>query len=425
VGDASALPVEPPGTPDQRRRDEILDTASELFAAHGWRVSLDEIASACGIKPGSLYHHFESKEAIVVELVKRYQADLDRLAKEITSRNRSASAGPVEELIAEQSVAIARLAVRHSAAVAFTFYDPPGGASGELMQLARREPASIRRAMLTTLELGEKAGDIRSGLDLAVVSDRFCQTMLHVGLGLHHGSPTERVAHTSCRILLHGVATVAPKSGDLDTSPALTAVKEVTKTWPTTDVVDRSDRAAWLRAVGRAEFGRRGYEVTTVRDIAAAAGLGTGSVYRVIGSKEELLTSIMLEFSEKAIAGWTAALGSDATTVEKLDAVTWLQINVMERFYDEFRIQLAWLRQVPPAIPSLGWSFPQLLKALRTELGNGAKAGEIGLERPSSDLAARCVLDATWMPESIVADIGIRGAHQLARDTLLRGIAKR
>jgi len=33
-----------------------------------------------------------------------------------------------------------------------------------------------------------------------------------------------------------------------------------------------------------------------------------------------------------------------AGSVEKLDAVAWLQINVLDRFQDEFKIQLAWLR---------------------------------------------------------------------------------
>ena len=47
----------------------------------GLRTTLQEIAEASGIQPGSLYHHFESKEAIIVELVKRYHADLDRQAE--------------------------------------------------------------------------------------------------------------------------------------------------------------------------------------------------------------------------------------------------------------------------------------------------------------------------------------------------------
>ncbi len=64
------------------RRTEILDTAAALFASSGLRTSLKEIADACGILPGSLYHHFESKEAIIVELVERYRADLDDIAEE-------------------------------------------------------------------------------------------------------------------------------------------------------------------------------------------------------------------------------------------------------------------------------------------------------------------------------------------------------
>src|SRR4051812_50172197 len=61
------------------RRTEILETAATLIASSGLRTSLQEIADAAGILPGSLYHHFESKEAILVELVRRYYADLDRV----------------------------------------------------------------------------------------------------------------------------------------------------------------------------------------------------------------------------------------------------------------------------------------------------------------------------------------------------------
>ena len=50
-------------------------------------------------------------------------------------------------------------------------------------------------------------------------------------------------------------------------------------------------------------------------------GLGTGTVYRLIGSKEELLASIMRSFGKKVGAGWVAALQSDATPIEKLDAL--------------------------------------------------------------------------------------------------------
>lgn len=410
---------------DVRRRDEILDTASQLFASRGMRASLQEIADACGIQPGSLYHHFESKEAIVVELVERYHQELDRLAAQALGELNRAPAGAIEERLLALATAIAESAAQHSAAVQFTFYDPPGGASGELVRLAQRTPAALEKAMLETLQRGQQAGFIRAGLDLAVVSDRICQTMLHVGLGLFHSYPAERVAPVLCRILLHGIATKAPSNAELDRSNALAAVKEVIKTWPKAEEGGTEDRATLIRRVARAEFGRRGYEVTTIRDIAAAAGLGTGSVYRVIGSKEELLNSIMREFADKPAAGWAAVLNSDSSTIEKLDAVAWLQINVMERFYDEFKIQLAWLRQVPPDIPSIGWSFADVMRLLKAELTEGARAGDVALDNPSTELTARCVLEMTWIPENIIRSIGKRAALVHARDTVLRGVARR
>ena len=72
---------------------------------------------------------------------------------------------------------------------------------------------------------------------------------------------------------------------------------------PTTAHAEANDKAAHVRAVARAEFGRKGYEVTTIRDIASAAQLGTGTVYRLIGSKDQLLASIMQSFGEKVGVG--------------------------------------------------------------------------------------------------------------------------
>ena len=62
------------------RRSELLDLAATVFETAGIRASIADIARASGIKSGSLYHHFESKEAIILELVERYLADLEALA---------------------------------------------------------------------------------------------------------------------------------------------------------------------------------------------------------------------------------------------------------------------------------------------------------------------------------------------------------
>src|SRR6185295_2392874 len=96
---------------DGTRRTEILQTAAQLIATSGLRTSLQEIADAAGILPGSLYHHFESKEAILVELLERYHEDLDRIAEHAQSRLDDASPRSAFERIVDLSAAIAQCAV--------------------------------------------------------------------------------------------------------------------------------------------------------------------------------------------------------------------------------------------------------------------------------------------------------------------------
>ena len=55
------------------RRDELLSLAAAMFAERGLRATtVRDIADAAGILSGSLYHHFDSKEAIVDELLRDF-----------------------------------------------------------------------------------------------------------------------------------------------------------------------------------------------------------------------------------------------------------------------------------------------------------------------------------------------------------------
>ena len=138
---------------DGTRRTEILQTAATLIASSGLRTSLQEIADAAGILPGSLYHHFESKEAILVELVRRYYADLDRIGEIAHDRLDEPDSRPVSDKIVELGAAIARCAVQHRAALQMSFYDAPT-ANQELVDLLRQPPTAVQEAMLQTLARG-------------------------------------------------------------------------------------------------------------------------------------------------------------------------------------------------------------------------------------------------------------------------------
>jgi AcrR family transcriptional regulator len=60
-------------------REHIRRVALALFVEQGFQaVSLRQLASAAGMQAGSLYHHFESKQALLFELIESYETDLLR-----------------------------------------------------------------------------------------------------------------------------------------------------------------------------------------------------------------------------------------------------------------------------------------------------------------------------------------------------------
>jgi AcrR family transcriptional regulator len=409
---------------DGSRRTEILQTAALLIATSGLRTSLQEIADAAGILPGSLYHHFESKEAILVELLRRYHQDLDRIAERAQTRLDEPDSRSAFDRIVDLSSAIAQCAVTHRAALQMTFYEGPSS-NPELTSLAQQRPTAILQAMVQTLRAARWSGYLRPDVDLPVLADRIVQTMLQVGLDvIRHNAGADKVATLLCRILLEGLASVPPTDTYLDRSAAFIAADEAVQSW-FEDSDEADDKAAHIRAVARAEFGRKGYEVTTIRDIASAAGFGTGTVYRLIGSKDELLASIMQSFGEKVAVGWTNVLRSDSSSIEKLDGLSWVNTNALDRFGDEFRIQLAWMRQSPPDTPNPGWLFAKRVRQMKTLLAEGIRAGEIDIDSPSNEMLARSVIGVGWIPENILRDLGPRPSLIHVRDTMLRGVIQR
>ena len=74
------------------RRDELLATAGRMFAENGLRsTTVRDIADAAGILSGSLYHHFDSKESMVDEILRRFLDDLFARYREIAGAGLSAS----------------------------------------------------------------------------------------------------------------------------------------------------------------------------------------------------------------------------------------------------------------------------------------------------------------------------------------------
>jgi AcrR family transcriptional regulator len=57
------------------RKEQILNEARTLFARLGFRkCTTDDIAKACGLTKAAIYHYYENKEIIFVEVIKKEAA---------------------------------------------------------------------------------------------------------------------------------------------------------------------------------------------------------------------------------------------------------------------------------------------------------------------------------------------------------------
>jgi AcrR family transcriptional regulator len=423
------------GPAERARRDEILDTAAAIFAGSGYaRTSLKDVADACGILPGSLYHHFASKEAIVVELLARYWVELDQVGAEGKAVLGRPDGPPLYQQILTLGTAVAECSVRNRAAVQLTMFEPHAGAGDELVKLTQRQPVGVQRVMHGVLRKGQATGVVKPDVDIDSLTDELVRTMGHVGIGmLHRKGDVRQIALTLCHLMLDGGAARAPADRTLDRSKAMRAAEAVIGRWaePPAEEADTDvdERIAHLLGVARTEFARRGFEATTIRDIAAAAGMGTGSVYRFVESKQALLLLIMGSFQSKLSDGYASIVSTDSTAVEKLDALTWLNVNVLDRFPEEYEIQQSWLREIPPAESDQSTFHEERAKHIESVVAEGLRqgqlrAGHLGADAPPLAVLTGCFRDLIW-PTPLVPKLGKRATLAYARSTMLRGAALR
>jgi AcrR family transcriptional regulator len=76
-------------------RECILDAAVQLFAEYGYHATpLRDIARVAGIQAASIYHHYPSKQALLIEIMETHMQRLNDATRRIISE----SADPLQQL---------------------------------------------------------------------------------------------------------------------------------------------------------------------------------------------------------------------------------------------------------------------------------------------------------------------------------------
>jgi TetR/AcrR family transcriptional repressor of nem operon len=64
--------------PQHNLREQLVEGAARVLYEQGYHAaSVNDIVAAAGVPKGSFYNHFESKEALALEVTRRYSADYD------------------------------------------------------------------------------------------------------------------------------------------------------------------------------------------------------------------------------------------------------------------------------------------------------------------------------------------------------------
>lgn len=186
------------------RRDELLAIAAEQFAQRGFRgTTVRHIADAAGILSGSLYHHFDSKESMVDEILRTFQDDLFGRYDDILA----SSADPRVKL--EQAVRVSFEAIdQHHSEVAIFQNDAAYLATLDGFDYIEQRHAQSREVWMTLLRSAASAGALRPDLDLDLVY-RFIRDTVWVAVNWYRpgGSlSADQVADQYVTILLEGIA---------------------------------------------------------------------------------------------------------------------------------------------------------------------------------------------------------------------------
>jgi AcrR family transcriptional regulator len=171
------------------RRDELLRIAARLFAERGYRnTTVRDIADAAGILSGSLYHHFDSKESMIDEILRSFQDELFAGYDAILARKAPAR----EKLEAAVRLSFAAVETHHDEVAIFQNEAARLGETERFDYLARRNKQS-RKVWVTLLKEGIRSGDLRDDLDIEIVY-RFIRDA--VWMSVHWYRPGGKLTHT-------------------------------------------------------------------------------------------------------------------------------------------------------------------------------------------------------------------------------------
>lgn len=138
-------------------REQIVQAASALLASKGYEAtSLDDVAAAAGITKGTVYYHFDSKEALYWAVVAPIVAKTNLLAEQAVARSLSARQAIIElvELL---------IAGASGATDKYMYYQEMLPLNEEMRRAIRQQERNYEELVADVIRRGQAKGEIRPG----------------------------------------------------------------------------------------------------------------------------------------------------------------------------------------------------------------------------------------------------------------------
>jgi len=230
------------------------------------------------------------------------------------------------------------------------------------------------------------------------------------------------VADCVTGILLDGIVTAPP---DLrERSVATRVVDRARARWVAAAASRGEQRYALLLDEARSLFAQRGYEATTMRDIAEAAGITASNLYRYFESKDSMIAEILGEFSDRLLRTFKEVLQAGSPVVDTLDAILWVLAQTGQLFSREIEILQGFGRLVALGVADRYQKDAEARQAMLTGLiEQGVAAGELRLTATPA-LTAWCVREIMWTPMASLMPVSPQRVRDFCRRTVLSGAAR-
>jgi AcrR family transcriptional regulator len=167
----NVIDIERPLRADARRnRERILESARKVFAEYGADAQIDDVARQAGVGVGTVYRHFETKETLLVELLREKFRLFAARSREALEQD-GEPFEVLEDLLRRNAKTTASdAAVQHALA----------GAGEKIWMQAQAEQQELAAVTGELIARARRAGTIRQDVeanDIAMLMCGLCSTM--------------------------------------------------------------------------------------------------------------------------------------------------------------------------------------------------------------------------------------------------------